>query len=386
MRAPEGYTSRVVLDAHQGRIPAAPLGWLLGSAEPAARWIALVHLERGDQDDPLVLSARTDALAEAGRAGLLDRLGDWEAPTQASGHDSPAYAPNPLCLLSDMGCGPGDDPRIERLLDQLLDHQLPDGRFLCYGRLRGFAQPQWSTLPCDTHAITEVLLRFGRGDDPRVQAAVAFLAASLTETAQGPGWLCVPDPVSGFRGPGRKADICPQVTLEALRAFALLPASRRPVGTLDAAGTVLGVWRRRAEQKPYMFGHGVKFKTVKWPTTWYGVHMVLDTLGRYPELWSGPESRPEDRRSLTELAACLAAYNIAPDGTVTPASCFRGFEHLSLGQKRRPSPFATARLHAVLARFAGLEDEIVAVDVAGLGSSRGGSGAPVMPKRHTHPS
>ena len=47
------------LDAHQGRPPAAPLAWLLGSAEPAARWVALVHHEGRAHDDPLVVSART---------------------------------------------------------------------------------------------------------------------------------------------------------------------------------------------------------------------------------------------------------------------------------------------------------------------------------------
>ena len=335
-------------------------------------------------DDPAVSWARAAVLSGVATGELLDRLGDWEVPTKASGHDSPAYGPNLLCLLHDVGSGPADYPRIERLLGQLLDHQLPDGRFLCLVRLRSLPQAHWSTLACDTHAIAEVLVRFGRGGDGRVEAALAYMAASLTETSQGVGWLCVPDPASGFRGPGRKADVCPEVTLEALRAFALLPADRRPAGLLDAARTILGIWRRRAEQKPYLFGHGVRFKTVKWPTTWYGVFMVLDALGRYPELWRGPGARDEDRRPLAELAACLIACNVAPDGTVTPGSCYRGFEGFSFGQKREPSAFATARLHAVLARLEDLEEDIRGVDIASLGSSKGGRGVPVMPKRPLH--
>ena len=88
-----------------------------------------------------------------------------------------------------------------------------------------------------------------------------------------------------------------------------------------------------------MFGHGSRFKTVKWPTALYDIHGALDTLGRYPALWRGPEADPDDRGALAELVAYLIAYNVADDGTVTPQSCYRGFEEYSFGQKKRPSPF-----------------------------------------------
>ncbi|MGF1597271.1 MAG: hypothetical protein ACFCVK_10125 [Acidimicrobiales bacterium] len=123
-----------------------------------------------------------------------------------------------------------------------------------------------------------------------------------------------------------------------------------------------------------------RFKTVKWPTTWYDIHGVLDTLGRYPAIWRGPEADPDDRRALAELVACLIAYNIADDGTVTPRSCYRGFEDYSFGQKQRPSPFATARLLQVLHRFDDLCDEAAAVDVTALTSSKGGTGTARPPK------
>jgi hypothetical protein len=51
-------------------------------------------------------------------------------------------------------------------------------------------------------------------------------------------------------------------------------------------------WRERGGEKPYLFGHGLQFKTVKWPPTWYGAYLVLDVLGRYPALWHGPDARP----------------------------------------------------------------------------------------------
>lgn len=104
----------------------------------------------------------------------------------------------------------------------------------------------------------------------------------------GQGWPCRPDEVSGFRGPGRKHDLCPQATLEALRAWSHVPATQHPVELHEVARASLRVWRSRGDEQPHMFDHGLRFKIVKWPTTWYDIHSVLDTLGRHPTLWTGP--------------------------------------------------------------------------------------------------
>jgi hypothetical protein len=129
-----------------------------------------------------------------------------------------------------------------------------------------------------------------------------------------------------------------------------------------------------------MFGHGRRFKTVKWPVAWYGAYEVVDVLGRYPEHFSGADADETDLGSLAEIAACLLAYNVAADGRVTPLSTSKGFEVHSFGQKREPSPFATARVWAVLKRVEHLAPRIAAVDVLSLGSSKDGSGTPQPPK------
>lgn len=127
-----------------------------------------------------------------------------------------------------------------------------------------------------------------------------------------------------------------------------------------------------------MFGHGKTFKTVKWPPTWYRVSAVLDALGRYPALWRGPRQQAEERRSLAELAACLIAYNL-DEGRVVPRSTSRGFEGHSFGQKKQPSAWATAMVLIVLHRVDDLAGDVRAVDVAALGSSKGGAGLAVPP-------
>ena len=270
-------------------------------------------------------------------------------------------------------------PRIERLLETMLDHQDSDGRFQSCAPLRGADHPVWGALLCDTHAITEVLVRFGRGDDPRVQVALDRMSADLTETTQGPAWPCRPDPATGFRARGAAGTSARRCRSRGcgpspgcLWSVARPNWLRQPVSSCPA-------WGRRAEAVPYMFGHGRSFKAGKWPATWYSALTVLDALGGYPGLWRGPGADPATAARVTELVACLIAYTMDTDGKVTPQSTFRGFEELSLGQKKAPSEFATAKVLAALTPFTDLAGEASAVDVLTLSSSKGGSGTVVAP-------
>ena len=356
-----------------------PVRWLLDAGEPAARWVTLTAILDADPGDPAVQAAHRDVIADPATRALAARLPDWAGGARLSGHSSPAFAPNLLNLLADMGAAAGDFGEIEQILDTMLAHQEPSGRFPSYAPVPGSGQPVWGALLCDSHAVLEVLVRFGRGHDSRVQAGLERMAADITTTAQGPAWPCLPHSASGWRGPGRKGDFCPMVTLQALRTFARLPPAQHPAGLLAAARVALRAWRARATEKPYMFGHGRQFKTVKWPPAWYSAYAVLDTLGRYPPLWHGPHADPADARALAELAACLAAYNLSADGTLTPRSSYRGFETYSFGQKKSPSPFATALLLAVLHRLDDLAPAAATVDIQALPSSKGGTGTPVPP-------
>jgi len=374
-----GYSSGMRSEAWTRLLGSDPRPWLLESDEPAARWVALTELLDLPAGAPGVAAAHEAVLEDPRTRALLNRLRPWAEDAAVSGHDKPEYAPNLLALLGDMGIGPDDDPRIAAMLEEMLEHQDADGRFQAFGRWRGGDMPAWSALPCDSHAIAETLARFGHAGDPRVSRAFDRIAGDLGATEQGRAWRCRPDPAVPFRGPGRKSDMCPQVTLEALRAFSWLPPGRRPSEVVAAGGVSLRAWRERGSEKPYMFGHGRQFKRVKWPATWYGAFEMTDTLGRYPELCDGPKADPEDRRALAEAAACLVAYNVGTDGRVTPRSCFKGFEAWSFGQKRAPSAFATARVAVVLRRLGPLVDEIAAVDVTALRSSKGGTGMVVPP-------
>lgn len=361
-----------------------PVPLLLASSEPAARWITLTSVLGRHPDHPKVQQAHAAVLAHPGTALLLDRIPDWEVAATLSGHDSPAYAPCLLELLAWLGVGPSDDPRVAHLLDQMLAHQDEEGRFQSFNISRTHPQAAWGALLCDAHAIAGVLIRHGLGERPQVQKALHAAVADITPTAQGPAWPCRPDPGSGWRGPGRKGDVCPQVTLEALLAFSRLRPEEWPRGVsreaLLAPGRVsLSVWRNRGAEKPYMFGHGRQFKRVKWWPGWYGALGLVEALSGYPELW-GSGAAADERQAFCEVAACLLAYNVdATTGKVTPRSCYRGFESFSFGQKKQPSPLATARLLAALAPLQEVAEEIAAVDVLALGSSKGGTGWAMPP-------
>lgn len=327
-------------------LPADPRPALLSSSEPSARFVTLARVLGRSEDDPEVRAARAAVVAEPGIRALVGRIPPWKPGLVFGGHNSPAFPPNIIRLLHDLGVRAGDFPAIEKILDAMLRNQADDGRFLTPGGTTG-KDAAWASLPCDHFAILEVLLLFGRQDAPEVAAGLARVRDTFDSTAQGPGWKCISDPVAKWRGPGRKDDVCLQVTIEALRVFAKVPASARPRKLADAARTVLRAWRKRSTEKPYFFGHGRRFVEGKWPPTWYDASAVLEALSEYPLVWKSKSAAREDREGVLEIAPALAS-NFGPDGMITPCSCYKGFETYSFGQKKVPSPWATARLCGIL--------------------------------------
>ena len=334
-------------------LPGDPRPGLLASDEPFARFVAMTALLGMSEDDAEVRGARQAIVADPGVRALVDRLPDWESGFTFSGHNSPGFPPNILRLLHGMGVRAGDFPAIERMLDAMSSHQADDGRYLTPGGTTGKTPSAWASLPCDHFAILEVLLLFGRKDASGIDQAVAHVRETFAETTQGRAWHCIPDPVAKWRGPGRKNDACLQVTVEALRLFALVPATERPRAVAGAGRTVLRTWRNRTKEKPYMFGHGRRFVSGKWPPTWYDASTVLEALAPYPSVWKGRTASDEDKKSTTEMVRALAT-TVGVDGMVTPRSCYKGFETYSFGQKRQPSPWATARICGLLRGYSSL--------------------------------
>jgi hypothetical protein len=333
-------------------LPQDPRPALIESDEPFTRFVTMTAVLGMTEDARDVRATRQEVIGDARVQALVNRLPAWESGFTFGGHNSPAFTPNLLRLLHGLGVRGGDFSAIERILDQMLRHQADDGRFLTPGGTTGKVSgaAAWTSLPCDHFAIVESLLLFGRHSSPGLDRALGRVSETLTETAQGIGWLCLPDPVAKWRGPGRKNDVCLQVTVEALRLFARVPASYRPKHVADSARTLLGAWRNRGKEKPYMFGHGERFIHGKWPPTWYDATAVLEALAPYTSVWKGKNAAVEDKKSAAQIVNALASV-FGPDGMVTPRSCYKGFEQYSFGQKKRPSPWATARVCGILRDF-----------------------------------
>jgi hypothetical protein len=357
-----------------GCLPDDPLGWIADSSEPYAMVVALRDVLGRDSRDSELIQTRAQVLEHDAVRKLIDELPPRVTPTSAD-HHSPLFLPNRLNLLADMGVRYGDFDRVDGLLEKLIDSQARTGRFT---PRTGSPSGHTNVSPrCEHNAVTEVLLRFGFGADERVARGVARVMSDLSVGAQGRGWCCVPEQRS-LRSRLAKLDVCPQIDLEGLRTAGLL-GSRSASAVTDAARTPLELWRRRSDERPYRFGHGYQFKTVRWPSFWYDVLRVVDTVGRFPELWSGPDSREDDRMAIAELAACLIAYNMDSDGRVTPRRVHRGYEAFSFGAKDAPSAFATAQVLAALVRVADLAELISRVDVGSLASSKGSADTPMPP-------
>jgi hypothetical protein len=248
-----------------------PTEWILGSDEPYAHWVALTRLRDEPRDSERALETRSAVVADKDVGWIVEDLPAWGSLDDVPGHHSPKFLPNSLNLLADMGVRKGDFERVDELLEGFLNHQDKDGRFESLGKAPGHPDPEWGSLLCDTNVIAYLLMRYRMQDDDGVERAVQRMFKDVAKTPQGRAWQCVPQTTSRWRGPGRKADVCPQVTLEGLRVLSRIPAEERPAWTLDAARTPLEVWRRRSDERPYAFGHGYQFKSVKWPNFWYDV-------------------------------------------------------------------------------------------------------------------
>jgi hypothetical protein len=274
-----------------------PVPWLLDAGEPAARWATLTAVCDREPGDPAVQAARRDVLADPATTELVARLPDWTAGDRLSGHNTPSFAPNLLNLLADMGVAAGDFDEIERLLDAMLAHQEPSGRFPSYAPVRGTEDPVWGALLCDSHAVVEVLVRFGRQHDPRVTAGLERMAADLTGTAQGRAWPCLPHSASGWRGPARWS-LTPVISCATRTSTITRPRYRHPLRAAIHPAAAATTRRRRSSTSTPAAAqeHGIAILPGEEPT-------VADRYGR-DDGWGGAASvRPVGDRAFWPLPA-----------------------------------------------------------------------------------
>lgn len=192
--------------------------FLLKDTDPSLRAGVLRDLLGRPDDDPDVVKARE----EIGKSGWAAQIlkdqhprGFWGLFNDDGGD---LYVPKyiatnwRLLVLSDLGLT-AQDPRIARATDLILEFWGGDPAESVFGE-------KGSEL-CITGNTARMMLRFGRGHDPRIQRSIEWLVES--QKADG-GWHCWESATGTLD------------CWEALAAFALIPSAQRSEGVHRAIG------------------------------------------------------------------------------------------------------------------------------------------------------
>jgi hypothetical protein len=162
----------------QSQIKADSLSWLLESAEPGVRYLALRDLADCAADDSALAEARLEAHRRGPIATILGNMepeGYWVRP-------GPGYNPKyrstvwALILLAQLGASAAEDERVARAWDYLRAHALTSrGQFTATGAPSG-------TIDCLQGNLCAALLDLGCDDE---RLALAFDWMSRSQTGEG---------------------------------------------------------------------------------------------------------------------------------------------------------------------------------------------------------
>lgn len=318
--------------------PLAP--WLLEG--PAwVQYRARVDVLGQNENHSDVIAARQAMLTDPQVRALIQTAAQLPT-TILTSHKSAGHPLHQLVFLADLGLRM-DDLGMKPLVARILKHQSADGMFQVPMNIPkhfgGSGKDEFAWALCDAPLLAYALVKFGLGDDARVQHAIQ----QLTSLGRANGFPCAVSPALGkFRGPGRKDDPCPYANLVMLKLLAQDAPTRRSKASRVAAETLLNLWTHSRDEHPYMFFAGTDFRKLKVPLVWYDIVNVLDTLTQFPFL-------RRDAR-LIEMAECVRAKADA-DGRYTSESVWQAWSDWEFGQKKIPSRWLTLIVHRALARL-----------------------------------
>ena len=291
--------------------------------------------------DWLAARVREDLLdEEVGRPALsdpevtrwIDEVAAWPWPA-VKGHKTLALPLHKLAFLADIGLR-YDDPRISGVVDGLLTGASPEGPIRIVINLpkafggSGRDEPAWFLT--DAPVVAGALARMGLAGDARIVRAADHLEGLVRDN----GWPCAASPELGprFKGPGKREDPCPYANLVMLRFLSIFPGRIASSAADRGIATLLDLWERRGEARPYMFGMGTDFLKLKAPFVWYDILHLLEVLSRYPRA-----IRDVRFREILDLAEGKADDR----GRFTPESIYRPAAGFDFGQKKEPSRWIT---------------------------------------------
>jgi hypothetical protein len=317
-----------------------PLPWLLELDEdnPGVRYFALRDLLERPENDPEILQARAAIMKTGPVPAILAAQhaeGFW---AKAGAGYSPKYRGTvwQLILLSELGADPGDE-RIQRGCEYLLSHSLAStGAFSLYQGLIPSG-----AVHCLNGNLLLALIRLGRLDDPRVQAALRWQAQAIT----GDGEIRYYQ--SGTSGPGFACGInygqpCAWGAAKALKALQAVPPDQRtPLIQMAIQVGVEFLFSRDPAVADYPYSERVSSSWFKlgFPLSyWSDVLEVTDVLAR-----AGYGSDPR-----LDHAIQLILSKQDAQGRWKLGNGLNGKMWMDIEQRGKPSKWVTLRALRVL--------------------------------------
>jgi len=315
--------------------------WLLNGKFWIEYRIRLDLLEQ-DENDPAVVAARTAMISHPQIQKLVAELSNWPGPVLRS-HKDAKHPIHKLSFLSHVGLKAGD-PGMDVIIEKILSHQSDEGPFPVLTNIPthfgGSGKDESIWMLCDAPLVIYALIKFGLENDSRVQTAIQYLVSLVREN----GWPCAASPVLGkFKGPGRKDDPCPYANLVMLKALSQSARWHDDPCCHIGAETLLNLWERRNEKKPFLFAMGTDFSKLKAPLIWYDILHVLEVLTQFP--WLKKDAR------LLEMAEIVKS-KMDEQGRFAPESIWMAWKGWDFGQKKEPSRWVTFLTLRILKRIA----------------------------------
>ncbi len=311
--------------------------WLL-SAEPYVAYATRKNLlHQPDQD----LTDLKKKVLNDDRIKAQLRIVANFSDTMVSNHKNPDLPIHILMFLLDIGLN-REVPEIDQAIRQILKTVDENGIYRSvikvpksYG---GTGEETLGWLLCDAPLMHLALLRAGVSYQEQLKPGVDFLVGRQREN----GFPCaVSKELGQWRGPGKKADLCPYANLAMLRLLARIPEYARFSVAGIAIEAILSQWEKSRESHPYLFYMGTDFRKLKAPVIWFDLVAVCDCLSQYPQARC-------DQRFMQMLT--LLETKADEQNRFTPESIYLKSKRWDFGQKKQPSPWLTYLCLQILKR------------------------------------
>ena len=295
-------------------------------------WLQYMILSNAaDHDDHKLHEMRADVLADERIRSWLGDLLDFHS-ILIMNHKNPELPIHKLHFLLDMGLDT-DMPEINAAIDQIKAHKDENGVYQSrmnipkhYG---GTGSDMFAWCLCDAPLLLSALIKAGCDYESDVKQGVEHLASLVRAN----GFPCAVSPELGkFHGPGSKAELCPNATLQMLKLLALIPEMHNSPAANYCVEGLLKLWADSETRHPFQFYMGTDFRKLKAPMIWYDILSVASCLSYFEQ------ARGDGR--FQEMLAIIEQKRDA-DGMFVPEAVFLKYKGWEFGQKKNPSPYLT---------------------------------------------